>query len=256
MPGGAKKGKIRHMSEEKRKLTRKERRAMARVQSKQATGVNVVRVKKWALVLGVFLLILVLTALAIRQSRRPDQPLTMLEPAPVTENDHYLGAQDASATLIKYSDFEAPGGAGYNFLLTEVLDHFEDDELKFVYRHFPLDYHDGAEPTARAAEAAGYQGEFWSIHEMIFQGQEEWSGMEPEELETVLFEYAEALELDQEQFEADFDRPDVGRKIEENLADGRRIGVSEVPAFFLNGEMIENPDSAEKFIDLIEEELD
>ena len=77
--------------------------------------------------------------------------------------------------LIEYSDFQCPVCASY-FPITKKLTEEFSDKIVFVYRHYPLvNIHPYAEPSARAAEAAGKQGKFWEMYELIFANQATWS---------------------------------------------------------------------------------
>ena len=109
------------------------------------------------------------------------QPLPELEVRPVDDTDWVKGAsaEDAELTIYEYSDFQCPGCGA----LAPVLQQFLDDnpEVRLVYRHFPLDFHEHAFITAEAAEAAGAQGKFWEMHDMIFENKAEWEPLSQDE---------------------------------------------------------------------------
>ena len=242
------------MNNQTNNLSRSERRALERAQNREDfnSGINI---KKWLISILVISVFIGLTTLAVWQSQRPTQPLAPIELAPVTAADISLGGAEAPVTLIEYSDFECPACGAYYPIVKEVLNHFDDEELQFIYRHFPLNYHRGAKPTAYAAEAAGRQGEFWAMHDMIFENQANWSGSSVAQVEEIVFGYAIELGLDMDQFESDFSSQAIIEKVDNDLLSGQRARVSGTPSFFLNGEMINNPASVAEFIDLIEAEL-
>jgi protein-disulfide isomerase len=88
----------------------------------------------------------------------------------VTDQDWIRGDKDAKITLIEYSDFECPFCSRFVPTVEQVLAAYPDD-VRLVYRHFPLSFHPEAEPAAEAAECAGEQGKFWEYHDGLFDNQ-------------------------------------------------------------------------------------
>ena len=142
--------------------------------------------------------------------------------------DHIRGPVDAPVTLIKYGDYQCP----YCALAHTVVDAIQaraGKELCFVYRHFPMTtVHPHAEPAAEAAEAAGAQGKFWLMHDLLFENQERLAM-------PYLLAYAESLGLDSEQFSRDAAARAYATKIREDFMSGIRSGVNGTPTFFING---------------------
>ena len=159
------------------------------------------------------------------------QPLPELDVRPVDETDWAKGAsaEDAELTIYEYSDFQCPGCGA----LAPVLQQFLDDnpEIRLVYRHFPLDFHDHAFITAEATEAAGAQGKFWEMHDMIFENKAEWEPLSQEESREKMIEYAEALELDMEQFETAMEEGAYRDKIEAQYQESKELGLPGTPSF-------------------------
>jgi protein-disulfide isomerase len=101
--------------------------------------------------------------------------------------------------------------------------------LRFAYRHFPLTtIHPFAEPAAEAAEAAGEQGLFWEMHDLLFENQE---NLDPDSL----LEYAAALELDVTRFTRELSAHRYAPRVREDFMSGVRSGVNGTPTFFVNG---------------------
>lgn len=120
---------------------------------------------------------------------------------PIGEDDHVVGPDDASITFIEYADFQCPACSQLH-TLRDYLRNKYGDELRFVYRHLPLtSIHDKAVITAEAVEAAAAQGKCWELHDLLYEKQQEWTGMSEEDLLEKLVEYAGEVELDTEQFE-------------------------------------------------------
>src|SRR5919112_6119391 len=100
----------------------------------------------------------------------PDTELVL----PVTsKRDHVRGPDDAPVTLLEYGDYECPYCGRAEVVIRELLEAFGDD-LRYVWRHLPLnDVHGNAQTAAEAAEAAGSQGSFWAMHERLLADQDE-----------------------------------------------------------------------------------
>jgi protein-disulfide isomerase len=166
----------------------------------------------------------------------------------ITPKDWVKGRSSSGTVLIEYSDFQCPACAAYHPLLHQLVEEL-GDRIQFVYRHFPLQRHLNAELAARAAEAAGRQGRFWEMHDLIFEGQIQWADQRnPEE---TFVGYAKKLGLDIEKFRADLNSREVKDAVEEDRLSGDRAGVNGTPTFFLNGVKINNPQSYDAFKEIL-----
>lgn len=142
------------------------------------------------------------------------------------ERDHLVGPADAPLTLVEYADFECPFCARATGVAKEVREHFGDD-VRYVLRHLPLpDVHPHAELAAAAAEAAGAQGRFWEMHDLLFAHQDQ---LELEDLAG----YAGHLGLDVEAFLRDVDEQRHAARIREDVADAEASGARGTPTFFI-----------------------
>lgn len=169
---------------------------------------------------------------------------------PVTAADWTKGATTSKAVLVEYSDFQCPACASYEPLVKTMLATFPND-LTFVYRHFPLiTIHRNADYAAGAAEAAGIQGKFWEMHDLLFEKQSEWDNKE--NALSIFAEYAVSLGLDKEKFESDTISIQTRQKINDAYRSGTQSGVKGTPTFFLNGKMIQSPRSEEEFKQIIQ----
>jgi Na+:H+ antiporter, NhaA family len=146
------------------------------------------------------------------------------------ERDHVRGghAADDVVSVVLYGDYLCP----YCRRLRPILDRLRQalgERLAFVFRHFPNERaHPGATFIARAAEAAANQGRFWEMHDRLY-------GQEPPLSEKQVFEFAAALGLDMERFRRDLESADAQRRVDEDLADGKRNGVTGTPTLFVDG---------------------
>jgi protein-disulfide isomerase len=149
---------------------------------------------------------------------------------PVRDADHIQGPSDAQVTIIEYGDFECPNCKQAAPVAALLLKRFEGG-VRLVFRHFPLEeVHSHALIAAEAAEAAGEQGRFWEMHDLLFAHQ-------PHFLLPQVRELALGLNLDMRRFAAELkDHVHVPR-IRDDVESGRRNGVRATPTFYVNGEV-------------------
>jgi protein-disulfide isomerase len=147
---------------------------------------------------------------------------------PVTAVDHVLGVAHAPVTLVEYGDFECPNCKQAALAVKLLLARFTG-RIRLGYRHFPLeDVHPHAMHAALAAEAAGRQGKFWQMHDLLFDNQQHLKLHQ-------LRGYAEHLELDMARFNADMDDEIYLQRVREHVEGGNQSGVRATPTFFMNG---------------------
>lgn len=162
-------------------------------------------------------------------------------------------ASSSKVTLIEYADFQCPACASYHPLVKELEREFPND-LLVVYRHFPLPQHKNAVMASVAAEAAGKQGKFWEMHDVLFEKQTEWSDVsDPKEL---FGSYAIFLGLNGAQFAADLLDPSLEAKVNSQKLDGVKNNVNSTPTFFLDGVRLVNPRSYASFKELVVDALE
>ncbi len=119
-------------------------------------------------------------------------------------------------------------------MLAQLHEQFPN-EVRIVYRHFPLSQHDKALLAAQAAEAAGLQGKFWEMHDLIFAEQSSWEGQTPAQFEDWLKSQAPNLGLNAAQFAADLTRDTIAQKALQAQVDAEKAGIGATPTLFLNG---------------------
>jgi len=152
-------------------------------------------------------------------------PLTLPDP----ERDHTSGSSDGSIKLLEYGDYECPFCGEAQPIVKEIQWRLGDD-LLFAFRHFPLtNIHPHAEHAAEAAEAASGQGNFWGMHDLLFENQ---GALENEDL----LAYAGELGLDQTRLVREVTSSVYAPRIREDFKSGARAGVNATPTFFINGE--------------------
>lgn len=147
---------------------------------------------------------------------------------PVTKHDHVLGPLNAPMTLVEYGDYECPFCGEAHPIVKAVKERL-GDKLCFAYRHFPLtNAHPHAEHATEASEAASAQGNFWGMHDLLFENQD---ALEDEDLA----EYAGELGLDAARLIREVEAGKYVGRIKEDVQSGIRSGVNGTPSFFING---------------------
>jgi protein-disulfide isomerase len=170
---------------------------------------------------------------------------------PVSSSDITYGAKDPKLTVIEYSDFQCPFCAEYAKWLTQLRRKY-GDQVRFVYRFYPLFNHKWATTAARAAYAASLQGKFWEMHDLLFQKQPEWAVSDDPR---PLFEsYARSLGLDMQEFRDDADAQSTTDFIRREANEGKQAGVTHTP-WFVIGDRSVLPRSLEQFDKAVREAL-
>jgi protein-disulfide isomerase len=163
---------------------------------------------------------------------------------PVDQNDHVLGPIDAPVTLVEYGDFQCPHCRAAHFYLKNVLATMGDG-VRFVFRHMPLtQVHPMAQPAAEAAEAAGAQGKFWPMHDLIYANQDLLSP-------ALLARLGQRLGLDMQRFIDGLQSHQFLPKVKDDFMSAVRSGAAGTPSFFINGEPYEGSFDDEALIEAL-----
>lgn len=164
------------------------------------------------------------------------------------DDDPYLGPEDAEITLIEFSDYECPFCTRWHADVFKPLMEKYPDQIRFVYRDFPLPSHPNAIPAAEAANCAREQGAFWEFHDQLFQtGQ----GLNA----TLYQDIASALGLDMEKFKQCVETRTFQAEVDADFQYAANLGVSSTPTFFLNGIPIVGAQPFEFFDEVVRREL-
>ena len=155
------------------------------------------------------------------------------------EAPHIRGNPDAAVTLEEYGDFQCPPCGMVAAFLGQIEKEY-DSRLRVVFRNFPLHMHEHAREAAIAAEAAGLQGRFWQMHDVLYREQETWSKA-PNARE--LFEsYAGTIGLDLDQFRKDMDGEKARARVDADRQRGESLGIQLTPTLFINNQPVEQKD--------------
>jgi NhaA family Na+:H+ antiporter len=155
----------------------------------------------------------------------------------ISSDDHLKGALSAPILLLEYGDYECPGCLNAWPIVRELQQTF-GPQLAFAFRHFPQSsIHPHASAAAQAAEAAGAQGKYWEMHDLLFAHQQDLATLD-------LTHLALRLGLEVYRFQSSLDDEKIARKVRDDFDGGRRSGVDGTPTFFLNGFRYRGPVNA------------
>jgi protein-disulfide isomerase len=211
--------------------------------------------KHLPLIIGIFLAFLLIffvgkSEFKAKQAERESANLIQASTLAVKPNDWTYGNKDAKVIVVEYLDFECEACRAYHPITTQLKEEYKDSML-FVVRYFPLGGHRNSRTSAYAAEAAGKQGKFWEMYDLLYANQGEWG--EQETVNQEQFEkYAIEAGVDIEQYRKDVVSPEVMKRVDDSYNEAEGLNLQGTPSFFLNGRSIENPKWYAAFKALIE----
>jgi protein-disulfide isomerase len=166
---------------------------------------------------------------------------------PLRGDEESFGQESAALTVVEYSDFQCPFCKRAAPDLRKLVDSYPDD-VRLVWRHFPLPGHPDAQVAAEAAACAGEQQSFWEYHDKLFANQESLGSSE-------LRQYAEQIGLDVSRFDECTNSHRSQPMVAEDISGGAALGVSATPAVFVNGRLLLGAVGYDAYKRVIEEEL-
>jgi protein-disulfide isomerase len=162
-------------------------------------------------------------------------PPEALDEGEFDATDYAQGPEDAPVTIIHYGDFQCAPCADVARSLAILLDRYPDD-LRVIWRHYPDTVtHDKAALALVAAEAAGEQGRFWEMHDLLFNEQANWTGLSLGAFKVTLIAYASTLELDVARFQAALDQP-AEALVDHYRMQALALDIMGIPALLINGQ--------------------
>jgi protein-disulfide isomerase len=179
---------------------------------------------------------------------------TYLKPPPiqraqvVTNGSPFKGAENAQVTIIKFEDFECPFCKNVQPTLTALLKKY-NGKVRLVHKDLPLEaIHSQAQTAAEGARCAGEQGKFWEYHDELYAKAPKITAVE-------LKTYAKGMGLDSAKFDQCLTSGKYKAAVQNDLAEGAKLGLTGTPAFFINGREISGAQPMESFAAIIDEEL-
>jgi protein-disulfide isomerase len=168
-----------------------------------------------------------LTPVATKEAGEKD------EPKKTEKGAHIRGNPAANVTVEEFADFQCPPCAAISPTLAK-LEHEFESQMRVLFRNFPLQMHNHAAEAARAAEAAGLQGKFWQMHDLLYRNQNTWS--KEADVRLTFINYAQEVGLDLGGFERDLESPEVRGRVSSDQARGTSLGVNRTPTLYINGQ--------------------
>jgi protein-disulfide isomerase len=151
--------------------------------------------------------------------------------------DHVRGNREAPVIIVEYADFQCGGCAQSQPRMEELVEEY-GDKLGIVFRHFPLNGHQNSIAASSAVEAAGLQGLFFEMADLVFKNQSVWAYSSAESRTGVLAGYFDRLGGDPVKFLEDMAKKEVRKKIDFDQSLGKAAKVAGTPSFFIDGEEI------------------
>jgi protein-disulfide isomerase len=155
------------------------------------------------------------------------------------ESPHIRGNPDAPVTLEEYGDFQCPPCGMFAAFLAQLEKEY-DSRLRVVFRNFPLMMHEHAREAALAAEAAGLQGRFWEMHDVLYREQDTWS--KASNTRELFESYAGTIGLDPNKFKNDMDSEQAKARVDADRKRGESLGIQTTPTLFINNQPLETKD--------------
>jgi len=168
--------------------------------------------------------------------------------------NHVEGSTKTGVTLVEYGDYECPYCGAYHPTVKQVATKYAD-RIQFQFRNLPLlQVHQNALSSAKAAEAAGLQGKFWQMHDMLYESQSSWSSSS--NAASIFEQYAAQLSLNVAQFKQDYASDAVNNTITADINAFLKTGNEEsTPTFFLDGKKVQPANTVTSFSSLIDAEI-
>jgi protein-disulfide isomerase len=154
-------------------------------------------------------------------------PMSQLT-APVSSHDHTQGKTNAPWTLVEYGDYQCPSCGDAYPIVKQLQQHF-GDQLRFVFRNFPLQMHPYAEHAAEAAEFAAAHGKFWEMHDLLFENQANLK-------DSALLKLAAKLRLSTDHLGHALKEGTYAERVRQDLDSGEASGLQGTPTFYINSQ--------------------
>jgi len=144
---------------------------------------------------------------------------------------HVRGKAGAQVTIEEFGDFQCPPCSTMSSVLAKTEEEY-GARLRVIFHHFPLAIHAHAREASLAAEAAGMQGRFWEMHDLLYNEQPAWS--KAPDVPSLILSYAGTLKLDLDRFRKDLTDPEVAARVDADQKLGASRGVTSTPTLFVN----------------------
>ncbi len=189
------------------------------------------------LVIGIIILSIGVTFLGLKLAyKSPAEATLAITSATMTAPDApTLVGASSTVSIVEFADFECPACAAMHPIFKEYLKE-EGSKVTFVYRNFPI--HANADRFAVAALAAGKQGKFWEMHDMMFENQDSWAELSFDKQMETFAGYAKKLGLDMTKYSADLNDPVLAEIVKKDKADAIAMGINATPTIIVNNNRV------------------
>ncbi len=188
------------------------------------------------------------TMIVTKPTPGPDSPSLF---AAEGKEDHVRGAANPIVTLTEYTDYQDWMSGLFEKDVSRLLE-THPNELRIVSRTYPLlKTNDKSALAAQAAEAAGEQGKFWEMHDLLFAQQKNWKDMSVPDFEQWLTAQASTLGMNVDQFRTDLKREDIVARVQQAAEAGQKIGIPSTPLVLINGQIYSGPPDYNSLNDVI-----
>ena len=185
--------------------------------------------------IGIITLLVVIIGLYFAGAAGSNVPSVSIQPnILVNQNSAKIVAKDSKVQIVEFADFECPACAAQAPIMRKFLDTYKD-KIDYVFRIIPI--HDSSKDAAAAAYAAGEQGKFFEMGDILFAKQNEWSAEPKSKLADVFSTYATELGLDMAKFKTDIvnNRATYDARVDADAKDAVTMNIMSTPTLIING---------------------
>jgi protein-disulfide isomerase len=172
------------------------------------------------------------------------------------------GATNPKVTVVEYEDFQCPV-CGVEYPIVAAAFEATKSYTQLTFREYPLSYHNKSTQAAYAAEAAGRQGKFWQMYQLIYVHQNDWTDQTPSQFASTLESYAQAIQLNMDQYRKDIQDPTIQDVINSDIQQGNNYSYNDngnilkltgTPTLIINGKILQNlPQDSASLIQIIQQ---
>lgn len=197
--------------------------------------------KAWIIIIAVIAILfgyLIYSGKHNNQNQNNNSAATTANPAVIKSDDYVTGSKDRKYVVIEYVDLACPACKEFYPTMKSTIQKY-GDQVTFVERYFPLtSIHPNAMVSARAAQAAGNQGKFFEMEDLLFTNQDSWFSMPSNEAQKTFAAYAQRLGLNMDQYNKDVASDATLTRINEDRDLAVKLNLTGTPSFFVNGQTL------------------
>lgn len=203
-------------------------------------------------------ILIIIGGIFVMNGQQSNQPSVVINSDILVRPDSpTLKAEQDHVTIVEFADYECPSCAALHPTLKQLLDSENGKYVTLVYRNFPL--HQGSIQVSAAVQAAGAQGKYWEMNDIVFEKQDEWASVaasNADKRQQLFEQYAGSIGLNIEKFKQDIKNPAYVELVKRDQADAIAMKISGTPTLIINGtEVVKGAVSYESLEKTVEAEL-